>query len=647
MKRLLLALFILVVPTNVFAAVSANAIFHKTGGSDSAGGGFDPSQTGGMFTDLNCTVGTGNAAIVTSASYTFLSSTDVGHWVFIASGTNWNPGWYKISSVAGGAATLDTTLGHGQSFATGNGKFYATTVVGCSTTATNTNGATWAIDRSRVASIFWSVTGASSSTTSLTFGTGGKPASYVPGKQDVGNIIQVLTGTSITVSLYTITAATGGPPATAWTLDRSPGTSVSTCSLGGTFATIGGFGAMHSLTNVGNNNPYQRLYVTGSETIDSTKAANVAGGKFSEGNFLWVEGFNTQAGDLGPGAYFAVSGTTAITVMASTGNTSISMTFRNFVLDDASVAAADLGITSNSSAKCIGVLFANFANASAVACESSAEQCYAYNCAIGIQQDTNSFGSLYGNVADTCTIGIKPIGSAGNTIGNAAFLCGTGFSIGTRQGYYINDVAYKCTGDGFGGASNQLLQSTVINGVAYGNGTTSGYQFNTLTADSIISNSAGDTSGLGQFHTQPALVRGMQTLTSDPFSGNNIGGGTDLAVNASTNTWVKPTSSVTPQASDVGLNLYIYGGASWTPGIYTITGFDSGTGSWILNYSPAATSTGSGKFRIADFRANNVSGGGQLLKKLGISPAGQVSNIDIGAVQHADPPGGGASALVP
>ena len=129
-------------------------------------------------------------------------------------------------------------------------------------------------------------------------------------------------------------------------------------------------------------------------------------------------------------------------------------------------------------------------------------------------------------------------------------------------------------------------------------------------------------------------------LSGDPYSGNHIGGGTDLAVNASNNTWV--TSSSSPfTANDVGLTFPIYGGTSWTPGFYKIIGFDAGTSSAILNFSPAATSTGSGKFRIADFRPNNTAGAGLALQGAGIGCIGQVDAIDIGAVQHTAAAGGG------
>ena len=84
----------------------------ETGGSDSANAGlFDPSQVaGGGFTDGAATVATSAAPVFTSASYNFVAG-NVGAWLFIASGTAWIPGWYKIASVASNAATLGAGIG--------------------------------------------------------------------------------------------------------------------------------------------------------------------------------------------------------------------------------------------------------------------------------------------------------------------------------------------------------------------------------------------------------------------------------------------------------------------------------------------------------------------------------------------------------
>src|SRR3990167_10604297 len=93
-------------------ALSVNSVYELNASATASNvnaGGFNPSNAN-MLTDLAATSATGNDAVVTSASYTFVAG-DVGHWVYVKSGTDWTPGWYKIASVAGGAATLDSAIG--------------------------------------------------------------------------------------------------------------------------------------------------------------------------------------------------------------------------------------------------------------------------------------------------------------------------------------------------------------------------------------------------------------------------------------------------------------------------------------------------------------------------------------------------------
>src|SRR5689334_8551301 len=104
----------------------------QSGGSDSNGGGFDPGNAS-MATDLAGSSANTASPVVSSASYNFAAG-DVGHWLFIQSGTNWTPGWYKIASVASNQATLDAAAGHGvlwsSPFADG-----VSAAAGCATTA--------------------------------------------------------------------------------------------------------------------------------------------------------------------------------------------------------------------------------------------------------------------------------------------------------------------------------------------------------------------------------------------------------------------------------------------------------------------------------------------------------------------------------
>lgn len=87
-------------------------------GSNSNGGGFDSAETGVgtdysqqnsaqyNFTDL----ATASTTTVTSASHSFVTA-DVGNIIHISAGTGYTTGWYEITSVSGGAATLDRSPG--------------------------------------------------------------------------------------------------------------------------------------------------------------------------------------------------------------------------------------------------------------------------------------------------------------------------------------------------------------------------------------------------------------------------------------------------------------------------------------------------------------------------------------------------------
>lgn len=223
-------------------ALAATTVWEiETGGSATVNGGaFDPGQTAGMLTDGAATSATGTAPVFTSASYNFAAG-DVGAWVYISSGTNWTPGWYKIASVAANAATLNAATGQAV-LAPGT----PTVVDGCATTASPTS-ATWSIDYSQQSAAQFAYTdlasaGAGSAVSSVAFPFG---------KQQVGNAIRVTGGTNFTVGVYVITSVSVGLVATvvgAAALTTGAGVS-GTGGLGGAMST---FAAVVSFLVAGN-----------------------------------------------------------------------------------------------------------------------------------------------------------------------------------------------------------------------------------------------------------------------------------------------------------------------------------------------------------------------------------------------------------
>ena len=121
--RKLLVLFLVLV-SSAFAApgpLSSSCVWSvmTANGNTNYGAGFDPSQTAGMITDLAAYTGAGTSPCngatptVKSATYSFVAG-DQYNYIYIASGTAWYPGWYKISAVSTSPnyATLDAAVGH-------------------------------------------------------------------------------------------------------------------------------------------------------------------------------------------------------------------------------------------------------------------------------------------------------------------------------------------------------------------------------------------------------------------------------------------------------------------------------------------------------------------------------------------------------
>jgi hypothetical protein len=223
-------------------AFTKNAIGRvRPSGDDTNGAFFDPSLTTNMLADLAATLGTSAAPVVTSASYTFVAG-DVGAYVFVASGTNWVPGWYQITAVNAGAATLNAAAGAIRCWTptSVNPKTPAlqfNTVAGCASVASPT-GATFSVDYSQQNAAQLPLTDvASANVTTFTSATGGFT------KAMIGNAIRV-TGGGATSGYYFIINQTN---TNTITTDRAGGT-----ISGGTGKVGGGAGTVTRFLNAAN-----------------------------------------------------------------------------------------------------------------------------------------------------------------------------------------------------------------------------------------------------------------------------------------------------------------------------------------------------------------------------------------------------------
>lgn len=245
-------------------------------GLDTQGGGFD-TGVAGFPTDGAATVANTASPVFTSASYNFVAG-DVGAWIFVKSGTNWIPGWYKIASVAANAATLSAASGAGVLF---NG-FGATTTAGCATVASPTT-ATWGIDYSQQASAQISFTDmVIDGTTNTKFTSAGNPV----GKNFIGNVISVNSGSGFTVQRVAIVSTSG----TTATCDKSLGTLSSTAGngkLGGAILSPAIACSVAAISNF--------VFIKAGTYSITSNSTNIAGGTLLPANNpIWFIGYNTN-----------------------------------------------------------------------------------------------------------------------------------------------------------------------------------------------------------------------------------------------------------------------------------------------------------------------------------------------------------------
>lgn len=276
----------------------------RADGSDTNGGGFDPGNAN-MSNTLSCTSGNTSAPVVSSSVYNFVAG-DVGHYLFIKSGTSWKPGWYLITAVSSNQATLDAAIGHVEQYGTGT---RLNTVVGCHASATGSTG-TWSVDYSRTASARLSYTDLVIGGTTTQFTSAANPVN----KNLVGNIINITSGTGFTVQRVQISSTSS----TTATCDKSLGTGGSTGgngNLGGAFQKWYTAVALNVAGNV--------FFIRG----DAGSYTQTASGTISNNGGSWstaappsrVMGYTTYRGDNGKPS-ITTSGS-SITIVSASGRT--------------------------------------------------------------------------------------------------------------------------------------------------------------------------------------------------------------------------------------------------------------------------------------------------------------------------------------
>jgi hypothetical protein len=404
-----------------------------TSGNSANGGGFDPANAN-MATDLAATSGNTASPVVTSASYNFVSG-DVGAWVFVKSGTNWTPGWYKIASVAANAATL--TAGVGTAVLYKN--LTANTALGCATTASPTAG-TWSVDYSQQASPRYTYTDMVIASTTTNATSAGNPF----GKNCIGNVINVTSGTGFTVQRVQVASTSG----TTATMDKSLGTASSTGGNGKLGGALDSTNTAYGVA-IGSNTVFLKNTGTESYTTGITVPGGAAGAPsrllgynllrgdldniYTFANFPMRQANNvTVSSLLGGGAYIVIRNIIFDAgVGASKANIALSLTSGNFQITNCKISGAHqvAGINAGGASTCISRCYVTGAGSSATAISTTnvitiTDSVVAGNSCPGISNSNNRLtmdSCIVANNSGASSDGVQLSGTVGLTIRNCNF----------------------------------------------------------------------------------------------------------------------------------------------------------------------------------------------------------------------------------
>lgn len=486
----------------------------ESGGSDTNGGGFTVLT---VNSNLAATVATSTAPVVTSATYNFVAA-DVGSFVFIKSGTNWIPGWYKIVSVATNAATLDAAIGHVTLYASVTSTL--NTTAGCATTASPSSGS-WSVDYTQKTaanstgsniSVTDGVT--TSSSTTITSATANFQQSLK------GNIIYITGGTPTPdpTNRYEVTGVTNS---TTITVDRSTGllsaTGV-TINIGGAFATIIAAGDAAWKSGVGSAIAdfavvwVQKGSYSGA-TITTASYIGPSGGYQSR-----LMGYFTYRGDnptiaSGNCPVYATTGAGSNGWLnASTNGYSV----YNMDFDGTGTTGAAVGITNGGALETI------------VNCRAKNYS----STGMTIGGRGNCFNEAFNNAGT----GIAGVSHFSYSHKNA----GGGFSLGAQVGVIFNSIAANNTGAGF----NIAYDCGVVSCIAFGN-TSDGIVGSSLASDTILNNicAANGGWGINAGGTATPNSRGYQVNynayhnnTSGTITGGYLLGANDVVISGTAST---------------------------------------------------------------------------------------------------------------
>lgn len=477
----------------------------ETGGSDTLNGGaFDPGQTAGMFSDGAATLATSTAPVFTSASYNFVAG-DVGAWVYVASGTNWTAGWYKIASVAANAATLNATIGQ----AVLKSVFTPSTAAGCATTASPT-GATWTIDYSQQSAAQFAYTDLVSAGTGLTVSSVAKPFA----KQQVGNSIVITGGTNFNTGRYVIASVAASVATVVGATNITTGAGATgTGGQGGALASPGQSG-------VALLNAHAIFIKTGTYSVTSASTSVAAGCFTTTRTGVLMQGYGSVRGDFGTPPLIQASGISTFTLITFAGSGYL---VENLTLDGASLTSSAGFLSSQANALLYKVTAKNCTNTgiSMNTSNSNAVLCVCTGCAT---VSAFAIGSGYGCEAFSNTItGFGTIASAQNVLDRCLSYNNSGASsdgFNVSSGRVTNCSSYGNGRDGYRAAAACTFENCIAE-TNTGIGFNANAQATRLINCAVFNNTGGAVSQVGGVtDMNGGLITGSASFFVNPGSGN-------------------------------------------------------------------------------------------------------------------------------
>jgi hypothetical protein len=627
-------------------------------------GGFNPANAN-FLTDLSVASATTTAPVASSTALTFTSG-DVGHWLFIKTGVNFNATgtiscYYPITAVNSGKATLNATVGAGTCADTTKGypvpRFTPTTVAGVATVDAPTGG-TFALDYSQTVSPrhSWVSSGgeftndlactnvASSVCTS---------ASYNFTNEDVGNLIHINSGTNATTSTTGLWAEIVSVSGGAATLDHNVTTGSANMTAG--TARLGGAISLNSTLDddffeVGtgtNGTGGMRFFIkNGSFTLGETISIAATGGSQAP---IVIEGYNSLRGDIPTGTNRPLINQGANPITFGNNFDIYNVRFTGTSANEITPAGASKIVN------CKIVNTSTTANRSAININAA-----------DILLLNDEFISYRGRAVSL---------SSGGSLINGCWIhdSDTGIYISATSAYnIINTIISSNVSYGIFVNIANISRFVVNNVTLYGSENTTGVGINLITGvtDFLLTNSIiyGFTTGITHVDTQTVgfddyndyynndtdvsnWQKGANDVAVAPsFTSVGQVTGTTGAFTAGNDRIVDTSKNFTSLGVVAGRDyIYIVSGSGVTAGIYGISSITTTTNpndTLVLDIAPGTNTTSDKVYQITIGQNFAV---GTNVKALGFPGAFQggysTGYMDIGAVQRQEPAGGSCSTV--